>query len=370
MTGTSHDGEARVRSTTRRQLHLLRAALLIGTVAALIGPLLAFQRVHETADTVRTNVVEALRQLAATEEDLVLADNAAIASFRSPQAQLSGPGIGYEHHISIASRRMAQVAELSIAGDAANQHIQVVQGLLVTYQGLIAQAHAHARAGGEDTLLAAAYLKNASDLLRGEILARLHDLQDEERRALDRELADGSSHPLVDVLWAIPVLLLLVLLLVTQVFLARRFRRTFSVLLVAATLVGLALAHQSWSATAAENDLRDARALLSRSLTTAREEAAAIGDTGRRDLDDLLRDHCSNCFGAGTDRDGGVVAEEAGVGSADADAPRAVAMAATEAEGAAEKGDVRLLVSLPILIAVLIWGALQPRVEEYRYRSR
>src|SRR5262244_1125357 len=90
------------RSTTRRTLLALVAGLLIMTVTVFATTLLAFTRVHRTADTVRTRAVPAIIEVAAARAALEHADSAVITSVKTGAIRLSGPGQEFQYQFAIA----------------------------------------------------------------------------------------------------------------------------------------------------------------------------------------------------------------------------------------------------------------------------
>src|SRR5215813_12546148 len=118
------------RSTTRRTLLALVAGLLIMTVTVFATTLLAFTRVHRTADTVRTRAAPAIIEVAAARVALERADSAAITSVKNKAVRLSGPGQEFQHQFAIAEQSLTQVAEDNMAGEEGSRTIHFVEGLL------------------------------------------------------------------------------------------------------------------------------------------------------------------------------------------------------------------------------------------------
>src|SRR5262249_18153041 len=154
----------RAKSTTRQTLLRLLAGLLIMTLIVFGTTLLAFTKVHSTANTVRARTAPAIVQLSIARDALVRADNAAISNFTgcdlssfsadsncadlpSPRpdtdiglSHLAGPGEEFQNQIAIASQSLTQVAADNMAGEAGSRTLQLIEGLLVTYTSLIEHA--------------------------------------------------------------------------------------------------------------------------------------------------------------------------------------------------------------------------------------
>ena len=178
--------------------------MLLWLVATIVA-----QGLHGTAAAVRDQDAPAFTD--ATEAQAVLsdADRAAWQSFRSGEAQLTGPGQQYQNDITTAGQDLERLAALAPSGTA-SQQLQTVSGQLVNYQGLVEQADAANRAdialgnaSGHD--LGYAYLTYSSSAMRdpqGGLLASISGVTGADRQALDQGL--GSW-------WGSPVLLLAVL---------------------------------------------------------------------------------------------------------------------------------------------------------------
>ena len=240
------------RSTTRRTLLRLQAALLAATVLALAGCLAVSLGVSRTADAAATGSVPATLAAHHTQVALRRAHGEALRGFAGPG--LDGPGSEYQYQITRAGQHLAEIAERNAAGEVGGREVQVVQALLSTYVGLIGQAAvAFGRAGappGRDALGAAALLDAAKVL--DDILHRLDALRDRQDGVLRDQATSGWGRPAAAAVWLLPVLALLALVGAAQLFLRRRFRRRVSApLLLAAVLVVLMGAGTAWSTRAA-----------------------------------------------------------------------------------------------------------------------
>ncbi|MEQ4303085.1 hypothetical protein ABNF97_17105 [Plantactinospora sp. B6F1] len=367
-------------STTRGTLLRLLGCLLGATVLVLASSLAVIWGTHRSAETVRTRSVPAVMELAAVRTALVRADTAAITSFQTRQSGLVGPGEEYQNQIAVASQGLAQAAEDIGSEGGSSGQIQVVEGLLVAYVGLMGQAHAHYRQSGPGGL-ATAYAWYASRLLHSDdgILAQLDTLLAAETEALEARLSSGWLSPGTTLLWVLPVLLLLCLLVGAQRYLRRRFRRTVNWGLAAATVLLVVLTAGTSFVLVSKEQLADAHAELSEVRRLSAEQSAGADHQGIAALDELLAGFCSRADGCAVSSDvfrGGL---EAGAPAPAVSAPpvadREVLSRAGEvddqaalATGATSGAFVVLLLASPI--ALLVWLGLRPRIEEYRYRSR
>ena len=264
-----------LRDGTPGRLRRLLLLILTATVLLWLIATIVVQGLHGTAATVRDQDAPAFTD--ATEAHAVLsdADRAAWQSFRSGEAQLTGPGQQYQNDITTAGQDLEQLAALAPSGTA-GQQLPTISGQLVNYQGLVEQADAANRAdiavgnaSGHD--LGYAYLTYSSSAMRnpqGGLLASISGVTAADRQALDQGL--GSW-------WASPVLLVLVVAaagwllwctLRAQRFLLRRFRRLVSPpLAVAGVLTVVLLAWVLATAVSAESSLGAARGSALPALT-------------------------------------------------------------------------------------------------------
>lgn len=271
----AHPSAAWLRDGTPGHLRRLLLLILTATVLLWLIATIVVQGLHGTVATVRDQNAPAFTD--ATEARAVLsdADRAAWQSFRSGEAQLTGPGQQYENDITTAGQDLEQLAALAPSGTA-GQQLPTISGQLVNYQGLVEQADAANRAdiavgnaSGHD--LGYAYLTYSSSAMRdpqGGLLASISGVTAADRQALDQGL--GSW-------WASPVLLVLVVaaagwllwcILRAQRFLLRRFRRLVSPpLALAGVLAVVLLAWVLVTVLSAESSLGAARGTALPALT-------------------------------------------------------------------------------------------------------
>lgn len=360
-------------STTRHDLLRLRTALLVVTAAVFAGSLVAFTGVTSRAQGAAARSAPAVLEVMAARAALVRADSAAMTSFRTGQAKLVGPGEQYQNQIAIASQNLARVAEHNAAGEPASRTLQLVEGLVVAYGREIGAADASFRADGPTPLTVAA-LWYASGLMHGRdsgIVTQLDALAVAQRDALEEELSEGWMNPALSLLWIVPILVLLGLLVVAQVFGARRFRRTLNPALVAATLLVLLVAGATSSVFFSQGRADVAGATLDKVVSQSKAQTDADALNAKQELGKVLAPHCGDCgesvsaFKAGL---GGVA------GAGDDAVQRDVAVGATqvddELDSADQSGFFEYFIPLgTVAIAALVLFGLQRGIDEYRYRA-
>jgi hypothetical protein len=368
---------ARATPTTRRKLRWLQLGLLAATAVALAGCVSVFLVVHRTADTVSTQTTLAILDVHESKVALLEAHGAAARSFARDEVLL-GAGEDYPNQMAVAGQSLTRVAENNPAGDRGSQQIQVIEALLVSYTELIERAGVHFRQSGEadDAALVSVYVRDASAVL-GEILARLDQLRAAQTEVLDRQVGAGWMGPAVPLAWLVPVLVLLVLLVLTQLFLSRRFRRTLNLPLVAATALTVLLAVGTSLSLSTAGKLDDTRNILNQVEIERQAQTQQSKDANTRSLSDLLARQCRTETCRGTVEQ---IVETVSSGRLVAAAPSELPAVETEkiADQAVRKAEQaadgnRVWPVLPIVsvaIAVFILFGLQPRIEEYRYRRR
>nr|QLK00753.1 hypothetical protein HZU44_12585 [Micromonospora carbonacea] len=372
---------AALTSTTRRTLLRLLWALLAANAVALAGCLTVFLGVHRTTDDAYDRSVPAILAVYDTQVALREAHGAAVASFAACTRLLAGPGEDYQNQIARAGQHLAEVAEDNAAGDDGSRDIQVVEASLVTYTGLIERAHAHfAQAGGR--ALGTAALRDASSLLE-EILDRLDLLRGKQVAALDRQVDGTWTGPATILLWLLPVLVLGGLLVATQLFLRRRFRRVLNAPLLLATLAVVAMGGTTAMSLRSTDQLADARAEMGRAAEARAEQLTSLVGRDAERLAALLSAAYapSPCLATATPvGPPGAAPPTPGDGQAAPGDGQALPAgnawkhgqeATRLAAGAANShgGEIVLLAASLLAAALVVFGLL-PRLEEYRYRQR
>jgi len=147
----------------------------------------------------------------------------------------------YLDDLAAGANQLATVGRQAGSSQDAAQALTVINRDLPTYSGLIEGARADNRLG---LPVGAAYLREGSKLMQGEILPAVGRLYQVEAGRLNR--ADASGRSALDV---IAVLLFgalaIVLLALTQLFVTRRTNRLLNPAMLAATLLALVL--MAWS---------------------------------------------------------------------------------------------------------------------------
>jgi hypothetical protein len=205
--------------------------LLLGLLAGIVAVVGAQERAG-LVDSVRTRsgpLTISAQQLYRSLSD---ADATAAAAFLSPGAEPPDLRQRYEQDIAAAGAALAGANASTRKGrDAVAQLAQA----LPVYTGLVETARTDNRL---NLPVGAAYLREASGLMRGTLLPAAKTLYEEESGRLSAEGSGAAALPWFALLLAI---LVLVALLFTQRSVARRTRRLFNVGLGVATAAGLAL---------------------------------------------------------------------------------------------------------------------------------
>ncbi|WP_370945409.1 hypothetical protein AB5J62_40920 [Amycolatopsis sp. cg5] len=277
-------------STTRRTLILLGAGLLVLAVITFAGSLAAFLGTKSAVAEVRSKSAPAVLEVLAARSALVQADTAAMTSFQTGGAELIGPGELYQSQLALAGQSLAQVAEHNVAGAQGSRTLQLVEGLVSVYSGSIARAAVAFRSS-----LGATDLWEGSRLMHSPgsgILAQLDTLVAVQRAALAQQDSTGWLDGLSPLWWLVPAAMLFVLILCTQWYLARRFRRRINFSLLAATLL-LVLACVGMSQTfGAQRQVDAAVAELDTVTTQWQTQTARIAASGRVSLGAIFRERC------------------------------------------------------------------------------
>jgi hypothetical protein len=361
-------------NTTRLTLLRLTAALLVVTVIVFATSLLAFVRIRGTVATIRVRSVPAVVQITVARVALIRADNVATGNLGTNDVQLSGPGQEFWNQIAIAGQSLTQVAESNVAGESGRSDIQLAEGLVVTYTGMISQADAHFRQSG-GTTLRTMDLWNASRLLHETILEQLDSLLKKQKEALDDQVAASSPTPGAVLMLLLPVICAATLLVGAQIMLWRRFRRRVNPWLVLATLLLLALSAISAADLLAQRRLMESRNVLYSLAPGWQAQLFTQDQRAQQKLSKLVRGTCTDPTKCGGTFERYSVGVEKLVSTARAPGDGQLATEARRAnERAAAAGAYAGLESLIYILAVLIAGSVLlgfgPRLSEYRYRSR
>jgi hypothetical protein len=172
-------------SNTPTVLRRLRTALVaLAVLAGATAALLTFEQ-HAVSSSAGEHTATAVMQAYAARQALVDADSQALDNVNSPQAVQTiplgaGPSGQYQDDIAAAAQSLEQVAENNTAGTPGTQALQLIEGLLPAYTGLVAQADANYGAQGSKAQgsngsgvgsgVGVANLWSASELMHDEIL--------------------------------------------------------------------------------------------------------------------------------------------------------------------------------------------------------
>jgi hypothetical protein len=243
----------------------------IATVAAcLVFGLFAFISAMSRANAL-SNAREAAEQLVRVQSirtNLVFADANLTNAFLVGGLEPASARADYERGVSTAATTLADAAAHN-ADDAAV--LATVNDVMTRYTGLVESARANNRLGYP---LGAAYLRQATGLLRSEALPPLANLGQAEQNRINQAYSASADA----IVWlVIGLIVALIVLITAQVWLSLRTRRTFNLPLLVATavvvVVGVVLASvMAWSQSKA-NDARSAAYLATLELATARIDA-------------------------------------------------------------------------------------------------
>ena len=355
-------GGGQRQQSTPAQLRRLLVGLLVAT-ALLWVTATVLQRGQQSATQAVSGTTQAYLDEVQARASLSDADRAAWQSFRSGEAQFTGPGQQYQNDITTAGQALDRLAALKAVGSADSSQLQTISGQLVNYEGLVEQADAEYRrdvalgpASKDD--LGFAYLSYASSSLReqGGLLTSVSVLTRPDQQALRGQMATPWSNPALLLIFAVPALALLAGIAATQAFLRRRFNRRVSPpLLLAAALT---VCMSAWIITATLH----ADSAFSAARTTALPAVTGVWQSQTSAVNAEAAALQSGRSGAIPDRaSGGLNAAATTQAASVLDADLA---SAGDADG--------LTVAVPVLALViggLAYLGLRPRLAEYRGTS-
>lgn len=345
------------RSTPERLRRRL-AVVLAATVLLWITATIVLQGLHGTVQSVRGSTSPAYLDVIKAHAALSDADRAAWQSFRSGQAQFTGPGLQFQDDITNASQDLQQLAALS--GGAGSQQLQTVSGQLVNYQALVEQADAAYRTDvalgtASSHELGYAYLTYASHSMRdpGGLLATINELAVLDQRTVEGQLASPWADPALFLAFALAGLLGLGSIIVTQGYLRRRFRRRISPpLLAAAALVCGLMAWMAIVILPADAAFAAARGTALPRLTGIWQAQIRAVDAGAAALRANAAGTASGAASSGL----AVTATQSASSALDADLAEA-----------GNTGDLPIgIPAMAVAIATLAWLGIKPRLDEYR----
>ena len=205
--------------------------VLTGLVGALVFSALAYSLARAEADTAQLVRVQQI------ETNLLIADATATNAFLVGGLEPAAQRVQYDSALTTTGALVAQAADAQPADAKA---LAALNQQVLAYAGAVEQARANNRQG---LPVGAQYLRSASAQLRAEALPIADNLV-----AANADRAEDRMATWIGLVFVIVAALALAALIVAQVWLARRFRRTFnrgmlggSALLLALLTAGVAL---------------------------------------------------------------------------------------------------------------------------------
>jgi hypothetical protein len=234
-----HTGDRGVRRATPSRLRYTSVGLAVLVLVTGVVTVLAALERHSAASAASQQSEPLVVTAQAIDTYLSDADTTAAGSFLQGQIQPSGLRTRYDSDLARASQNLADAAEKVGSDAAGSSAIQTVSVDVPVYSGLVQTAISDEGQGYYP--LAAAYLGEANNLMQVTILPAAHRLYAVGNERLTGDLGSARRSWLV-ALAAVLILVTLVLLVLVQVWMSRRFRRTFNLLLIAATVAMFILA--------------------------------------------------------------------------------------------------------------------------------
>jgi hypothetical protein len=305
---------ARIRSTPGRLTALMLLLTLLGLVAGTATVVGVVQRAA-LVDGVGHGSGPLSLQAQQLYRSLSDADATAAAAFLSHGIEPAQLRQRYEDDITAAA---AALSAITAGAQTERGPIDQLATQLPVYTGLVATARADNRAGYP---LGAAYLREASGLMRVRLLPAAQRLYESETARLRADRSGGAQFPWL----AVPLLLLMTGgLALTQRYLARRTHRLLNAGLAVATGVAVLMlgwTSLSWAAVqghldagrrtgSAELDLL-AKARTAALTARADEALTLVARGGRADFEQGFADNLRQLVGGDGDRSGGLLGQAA-----------------------------------------------------------
>ena len=205
-------------------LGLVLAGILTGLVGALVFATLAYSLARAEADTAQLVRVQQI------ETNLLIADATATNAFLVGGLEPPAQRAQYDTALTTTG---ALIAEAAQAQPADGEALAALNQQVVAYAAAIEQARANNRQG---LPIGSQYLRSASAQLRADALPIADNLV-----AANADRAEDRMETWIGLVFVFVAALTLAFLVVGQVWLARRFRRTFNRGLLAASALLLAL---------------------------------------------------------------------------------------------------------------------------------
>jgi len=233
---TTLDSRLGALGSTPRRLRVLAGSLLaLLLVAGVLTVTTVVARQSATA-AARQRTAPLVVDAQAVDSALSDADATSAGSFLQGRIE---PAALHAEYLADTARASAVLAEAEQAAGSSTDSagsFRTVATDLPLYTGLVATASAAERQGSYP--LAAAYLAEANNLMRGQMLPATTRVYAQENTGLAADEGRASGWWLAALSGAV-LLVLLGVLVMTQVWMTRRFRRTLNVPLAAATVLVL-----------------------------------------------------------------------------------------------------------------------------------
>ncbi|MER7009002.1 hypothetical protein ABT297_38990 [Dactylosporangium sp. NPDC000555] len=228
---------ARIRSTPGRLVVVMLVLLLVGLLAGIAWVIGSSQR-SSSAGSARTGSGRLAVQAQELYRALSDADATAAIAFLSSGVEPADLRNRYQSDVAAATAALAAVANGGASDKAA---IQQISAQLPVYTGLVETARSYNRQGYP---VGSAYLREASGLMREQLLPAAQRLYDRETTALRDERDDAASLPWLALLLGVG---LVAGLIRAGLRLSRQTHRTFNAGLLAATLVAVVIVIVLWN---------------------------------------------------------------------------------------------------------------------------
>src|SRR5271165_2087807 len=219
---------------TPTRLRLLAGGLALLTVLAGVAAAVAVANRHAAASAAWQTSEPLVVDAQGIDTSLSEADTAAAGSFLQGRLEPVGLRAQYLADLAQASTSLATTTHAVGTQSSALSAITTLSVDLPVYTGIVQTATFNERQGFYP--LAAAYIGEANNLMRTQMLPAARQLFAVERSALADDQQGALSSWLV-VIAGVLLLALLVTIVATQRWMSGHFRRTFNVPLVAATVL-------------------------------------------------------------------------------------------------------------------------------------
>ena len=245
------------RSTPARLRTVSIGLVVLTLLAGLLGGLAASQRQGATSSAWQ-NAEPLMVTAQAIDTSLSDADTTAAASFLQGRLQPAGLERRYQNDLTDASAYVAAASREAGADPSVSASLRTLSTELPAYAGIVQEANANEQQSYYP--LAAAYLAEASNLMRTSMLPAAAQLYGTEANRLTSE-QDSAVSPWLAALAILALIALVVSLVLAQRWLRHQFHRTWNVALAAATVAVVVLGVWATVAFITQNsDVNGARA--------------------------------------------------------------------------------------------------------------